>query len=333
MDTQKRCLRFGAAVIVCAILIRLMSVGAFAPLDALLNRSDVLSFLMYLETGRRASLREPDATAPREQPSQAPSVPPETEPETPTFTEADLERISIRYDGAYRPDLSSLLLSPLRWDLTENGPAVLILHTHTTESYTPEPGEDYVSASDYRTLDESYNMLSIGDKVAEILEAGGISVLHDRELHDYPSYNGSYPDARETALSYLNQYPSIRLVLDLHRDAAEDSTGQVATHAQIDGADSAQLMLVVGTDEGGLEHPDWENNLSLALQLDAQLESLYPGLCRPISLRTERFNQDLSGHALLVEVGTAGNTHTQALRAAEALAQGILALSRGANTQ
>ena len=176
-------------------------------------------------------------------------------------------------------------------------------------------------------------MLSIGDRVAQILEAAGISVIHDRTLHDYPSYNGSYLDAREAMESYLAQYPSIRLVLDLHRDAAEDGDGQMDTSAQVNGAESAQVMLVVGTDEGGLEHPQWQDNLSLALKLGVQLERLYPGICRPISLRTERFNQDLSAGALLIEVGAAGNTHAEALTAAEALAQAIAALAQGANTQ
>ena len=335
MESDKRSLRVGTAVILCAVVLRLLSNSALQPVFRALDNPNLISFLMYLETGRKISAASLTSESPEDS-----SVPSDTTVPTsgqaqaiPAFTAGDLECLSIRYDGDYRPDLAPLLEAPLDWALADGQPRVLILHTHATESYTPSPGEDYPETSDYRTLDEGYNMLSIGDRVAQILEAAGISVIHDRTLHDYPSYNGSYLDAREAMESYLEQYPSIRLVLDLHRDAAEDGDGQMDTSAQVNGAESAQVMLVVGTDEGGLEHPQWQDNLSLALKLGVQLERLYPGICRPISLRTERFNQDLSAGALLIEVGAAGNTHAEALTAAEALAQAIAALAQGANTQ
>jgi stage II sporulation protein P len=205
---------------------------------------------------------------------------------------------------------------------------VLILHTHTTESYT-RAGENYVETSDYRTLNEDYNMLSIGARVAEILEENGITVVHDRTLHDYPSYNGSYNHARKSMQTYLRQYPGIRLVLDLHRDATDGESGQLRTLSTIGGKTAAQLMLVMGTDEAGLTHDNWQQNLALALKLQAQLERQAPGITRPTILRAQRFNQDLSTGALLVEVGAAGNTHHEAMLAAEELAKAIVALSKG----
>ena len=231
----------------------------------------------------------------------------------------------------YQVDLTALLTQGLSWDLTDNGPAVLILHTHATESYT-QTGKQYAESSPYRTLDPDYNMLRIGDAVAEVLESQGIGVIHDRTLHDHPSYTGSYGASRESAVAYLKQYPSIQLILDIHRDALEYSDGtQMHTSASVDGRESSQLMMVVGTDKSGLSHPNWEQNMALAAKLHVQLEKTWPGLMRPINFRTERFNQDLLPGTLLIEVGAAGDSLEQALVAAEALGQGIVALASGAN--
>lgn len=332
MDQERRSLRVGAMVLAAAVVLRLISSGVLQPLVQALSKPETVAVLMYLETGRAIRYYD-DMTYPAESPA-LDSAETTTTPmaaEAPVFTATDLDRVEMDYDCDYAPDLQTLLLQPLDWDLMADEPTVLILHTHTTESYTRSEGEDYEESSDYRTLDERYNMLSIGDAVTEKLEAAGIAVVHDRGLHDYPSYNGSYADAREAMEEYLAQYPSIRLVLDLHRDAADTPDGQMDTSAQVNGEESAQLMMVVGTDAGGLDHPNWQENLALALKLHAQLERQNPGLCRPISLRTERFNGDESPGALLIEVGAAGNTHAEALRAAEALADGILALAKGAN--
>ena len=156
-------------------------------------------------------------------------------------------------------------------------------------------------------------------------------MIQDRSLHDYPSYSGAYASARESIETILADNPSICLVLDLHRDAIPTGSGQMDTSATVNGQESAQLMLVVGTDAGGLDHPNWEQNLSLALKLQLQLEKAHPGLCRPLNLCAERFNGDASPGALLIEVGAAGNTHHEALLAAQALADGIIALAQGAN--
>ena len=178
-------------------------------------------------------------------------------------------------------------------------------------------------------LDAEHNMLCIGDRVVEVLAQYGITALHDRSLHDYPDYNSAYENARKQAQKYLAAYPSIQLILDLHRDALEDQGTQLPTAATVGGQACAQLMLVSGTNAGGLSHEGWEENLSLALKLHAQLEQASPGIMRPISLRSQRFNQDLLPGALLVEVGSAGNTRQEALLAAEQLALAIAALARG----
>ena len=176
-------------------------------------------------------------------------------------------------------------------------------------------------------------MVRVGAALKEALEAKGIGVLQDTTLHDHPSYSDSYVRSRETGQSYLSAYPTIRLVLDLHRDAASlDSSTQLSTRATVNGRDAAQIMLVVGTNAGGRHHPQWQENMALAMKLHAQLEKAHPGLCRPIGCRTERFNQDLSTGALLVEIGAAGDTLEEALVTAEALAEAIVALSLGTVT-
>ncbi len=334
MDLQNQALRFGAVVIAGAVVLRMGAGGAFQPLVDLFRRSETQSFLIYLETGRkvRFSPSLPENTEPvAETPPQTdPVVPPATEPETalPAFS-ADLgDSPDIRYACSLRPDLEALLSRPLVWDLTIPEPTVLILHTHATESYTRQD-EPYTESSAFRTLDENYNMISIGARVAQRLREAGINVIHDKTLHDYPSYNGSYNHARKSIQDIWEEHPTICLVLDLHRDASGDLHNQFRPVVRADGEDAAQIMLVMGTGAAGLKHPDWEENLALGLKLQAQLERQVPGITRPISLRSQRFNQDLTHGSVLIEMGAAGNSHAEALRAAEQLAKAIIALSKG----
>lgn len=335
MDYQKWSLRFGAAVIACALVLRLTAGGAFQPLADFLAQPNIASFLIYLETGRvvRFSSSEEDAPVFAGESAAPDFVEQEKAVKAPEFTAEDASLVEIKNNTSKKPDVVQLLKKPLEWNLSGEEPTVLIISTHTTESYTRSAGEQYEESSAFRTLDERYNMLSIGDHLAQLLEEGGLTVLHDRQLHDYPSYNGSYNDARKSIEQYLKEYPSIRLVLDIHRDAAGDNTNQMTTSATVDGKDSAQLMIVVGSNGSGLNHPDWQENMALALKLHVQLERLNPGICRPINLRSQRFNQDESPGALLIEVGAAGNTHAEAITAVEVLAEGVIALASGANLE
>ena len=332
MDLEKQSLRIGAAAILCAIVLRLASGGIFQPVVRLFSQPNIASLLIYLETGR--IVRFSDSLGPSTgivPVAEQETAPPETQPSArPVFTAEEGERIGVK--GVEKDvDRGGLITRPLDWDLTGEEPAVLIYHTHATESYTPQPGEDYEESSPYRTLSEHYNMVSIGDRVAALLEAEGVNVLHDRQLHDYPSYNTSYNSSRESVQAYLHQYPSIQLVLDIHRDASGDNNNQMTTAATVDGEPSAQIMLVVAAGTDARPVPQWEENMALGLKLQAQLERTAPGITRPINLRGSRFNQDLSPGALLVEVGAAGDTHEKAMKAAEVLAEAILELKYGAN--
>lgn len=322
MDQEKRALRVGITAILCALVFRLFDMGLPEKIAAWLCEPNTASFLIYLETGRDVRFSPSlEAFSPDFMESPPPAIPEPTEPPIPSFS--DPEIVELYFAANKNPDIETLLAQPLQWELHGDEPRVLILHTHSTESYT-QAGEDYVETSDWRTLDERYNMLSIGDRVVEILEENGITAIQDRELYDYPSYNGSYTRARKSIAAYLEEYPSIQLVLDLHRDASGGENGQMRTLAQVEGETSAQLMVVLGTN-----HEKYEENLSLALKLHAQLETQNSGIMRPLQLRSQRFNQDLCSGALLIEVGAAGNTHAEALRAAGELAEAIAALARG----
>ena len=334
MDHQKQSLRIGAAAILCALLLRLSSPGVLESVTDFLNNPTVSSFLIYLETGRivRFSPSWEDMTV-FSMESHTPDFAQRGESlmPLPTFTAADGAAVKIKSNTTQEADPAALITKPLNWDLHAAEPTVLILHTHATESYEKGPGEAYRESSAYRTLDEDYNMISVGDRLAQLLEDGGIGVVHDQALHDHPSYNGSYNHARKSISQYLEEHPSIRLVLDLHRDASDNYSNQMRTQAWVDGQSSAQLMLVVGTDGSGLSHPNWEENLALALKLHTQCERIAPGIMRYVNLRAQRFNQDLSAGALIVEVGAAGNTHAEALTATEVLAKAILSLSKGSS--
>lgn len=327
---EQKVLRVSTLVIVGALLLRLCSAG---PLNKLLRAAlspEVAGYMIFLQTGR---LVRPANISFTPGPSEPEPTAPTPEPDTPqknlpVFSPDDAQSLTVNSSFSFSADLPELLAKPLSWDLTGSEPTVLILHSHGSESFAPT-GE-YPEISPYHTLDKNHNMVSVGTYVAALLEAGGIHVLHDTTLHDDPSYNASYTNSRESVRQYLEQYPSIRLVLDLHRDSIEDEAGNQIVQSVFAGDSTlAPLMLVVGTDYGGLTHPQWRENLSLALKLQVQLEDLCPGICRNINLRSQRFNQDLSHGALLIEIGASGNTRQEALGAAKILADAILSLAHG----
>ena len=317
-----RARRVGYTAVACAVVLRLCAAGVPERLWYRLIQPNIDAFQTKLETGRNVRFSSSlDAFSPEFMESPPPAIPEPTEPPIPAFSGE--ETVDLYYAVRKEPDIGALLAKPLQWDLFTEEPSVLILHTHATESYTKQ-GEDYRETSSWRTLDENYNMLSIGQIVGEILEEAGIGVVHHRELNDYPSYNGSYIRARQSLKELLTENTGIRLVLDLHRDAAGTEENQMRTRAVVNGEDSAQLMIVIGTN-----HENYEENLSLALKLHVQLENSAPGIMRPLQLRGQRFNQDLSEGALLIEVGAAGNSHSEARIAAAQLAKALVALAKG----
>ena len=173
--------------------------------------------------------------------------------------------------------------------------------------------------------DESFSVVRVGDEIAAVLERAGIRVLHDRTLHDYPQYSGAYDRSLTAVERYLERYPSIVLVLDVHRDAISDSAGTpYKVVSAVAGANAAQMSFVIGTDGGGLSHPHWRENLKLAAAIQQTLCTDYPTLMRPITVRNSRYNQHTTTGSLLVEMGAAGNSLEEALFSARLLGQVIL---------
>ena len=208
--------------------------------------------------------------------------------------------------------------------LGEGSPQVLIVHTHGSEAYTMPPGQEYVASGESRTTDTNYNVVRVGDEIADILSQHGISVIHDRNMYDYPQYNGAYDRSLVSIENYLQQYPSITFVLDIHRDAISDADGNpYKVISQVPEGTSAQLTFVMGTDGGGLSHPRWLENLKLATAVQNTLLADYPTLMRPITVRNSRYNQHCTAGSMLVEVGAAGNSLDEALLAARLFAHGF----------
>lgn len=212
--------------------------------------------------------------------------------------------------------------SSLTFRPAQEGPQVLIMHTHSTEAYARDGTEPYTETATARTTDTSYNIIRVGDEIARIFEEMGLNVIHDTQLYDYPAYDGAYERSRAGVEAYLEQYPTIQMVLDIHRDALVDSDGTIYKPViQIDGVKMAQVMLLVGSDDAGASFPDWPEHLALAMEIQQEMNSLWPGLARPITLRTARFNQQLTKGSLLVEVGSHGNTLEEALAGARLFAR------------
>lgn len=322
MKELHRARRVGATAIACALLMRLSAAKLPETLDFLLKKPNTDTIPEEQETGHSVRFSSSmEVFLPDFMETPPPSLPEPAEITLPSFSGE--ESVELYYAANVHPDIPSLLQQPLQWDLTGEEPKILILHTHATESYSRR-GENYKETSAWRTLDEDFNMLAIGELVAEILRDNGIGVIQDDSLHDYPSYSGSYTRARKTLQELLKEHSGIQMVLDLHRDASGGDAGQMRTRAAVGEEISAQLMIVVGTN-----HKQYEDNLSLGLKLHAQLERQAEGIMRPLQLRSQRFNQDLSSGALLIEVGAAGNSHQEARIAAAELAKAIVALAKG----
>ncbi len=227
-------------------------------------------------------------------------------------------------------DVAAMAAAELPVSLGEDGPQVLIYHTHGSEAYTPDGSDVYTESSSYRTTDTNYNVVRVGDEMAKVLESYGITVLHDRSLYDYPSYNGAYGRSTQSVADYLARYPSIKVVLDVHRDAlvGEDGTTyKVVT--EVDGAKVAQVMMVVGTDQGGASHPNWRLNLTFAVKVQQALNASTPKLARAIAMRASRYNQQYLPGCLLVEVGSHGNTLQEAIGGGKLFAKTLAEVLKG----
>ncbi len=226
------------------------------------------------------------------------------------------EGIYLKNNTEYDIDVEELLNKPLGFS-AQDGAKVLIIHTHGSEAYMPDGDDIYEPSDPSRTEDKNYNVVRVGDELARVLEDRGIDVIHDRELYDYPSYNGSYDRSWEAMQSYLQQYPDIAVIIDLHRDALEGTDGTIyKTVADIGDTPCAQVMLISGTNFSGLTHDNWQENMSFALKLQSAMVEQYPTLARPLNVSQYRYNQNATTGSLIAEIGCNGNTLQEAITAA-----------------
>lgn len=211
-------------------------------------------------------------------------------------------------------------------------PQVLILHTHGTESYMTYYAGYYNTADVARSTNVTANVCAVGEVLANRLRAAGIGVLHDTTLYDSPEYTGAYDRAEKMIKELTKKYPSIKLVIDVHRDAIlRDSVTRVKPTVTVDGQKAAQVMLVLGAnDTSGNPNPTWQQNVRLGFQLTAALQKKAPSLCRPVSLTETNYNQNLlpGGAMLLLEIGTDANTFSEAMVSATLVGDALATLMR-----
>lgn len=215
-------------------------------------------------------------------------------------------KVQIRNQTSYV--LSEDVLKP---DIEVSNSNIIIFHTHTCESYTPTAQNQYEASGTYRTTDLNYSVARVGDELTDYLTNYGYNVVHDKTYHDYPAYTGSYARSLKT-VEALKQNTEADVIIDLHRDAI-GSNSDYAPTVRIGEDYAAQLMFVIGTDGGGLWHPNWRQNLKFAVKVQEKAEELYPGLFKPIIVRNSRYNQHVSKAATIIEVGATGNTLEQCL--------------------
>ncbi len=223
----------------------------------------------------------------------------------------------------YKVDVDAMCAEELSIKADSDEPQVLVVHTHTTECYDG----DEMNGETERNTDDSVNVVAVGNEICAVLEENGIKTVHDTTYHDYPSYQGSYTRALTTIDTQLKNNPSIKVVLDVHRDAFVYSDGSKLTvTCEENGESTAQVMIVAGTDSMGLWHDNWRENLKFAAKIQNAAEIMYPGLMRPINLRTERFNEHMTKGSLILEVGSNGNTLDEAKAGGRDIARAIAAV-------
>lgn len=316
--------------------------GLFRAADSLslpaalaLEQSPQLARARYeIETaGREEPVESPQVLDAEDDPSPAPAA-----EEKPTDTGGDMARTLavttedgyVRVGDVFIKNTSRQTVEDIAFDgtfaakLGADAPQVLILHTHGSEAYTMPEGQEYVSTGTFRTADGSVSVIRVGDEIAAALSQHGISVLHDRALYDDPEYNGAYYRAEDAIEAYLEKYPSISFILDVHRDALEDKAGHQYKVITREDPSCAQVSLVMGSSWEG-----WQENLKLAVAVQQHLTDQYPTLMRPVTVRNSDYNEYFTPGSLLVEVGAAGNSLDEALAAARLFAHGFAEVVTG----
>lgn len=226
----------------------------------------------------------------------------------------EINSVKIKNETSFQID-STILENTLEIN-KEN---VIIFHTHTCESYTPSEQYQYQQTGNFRTTDLNFSVSRVGDELTNYLLGFGFNVNHDKTYHDYPAYTGSYTRSLKSVENDLKTFSS-DIIIDLHRDAI-GSKSNYDPSVKIGEDVAAQLMFVIGTNGGGLYHPNWKSNLQFAIELQQKANEMYPGLFKPMIVRNSRYNQHLGKAACIIEVGATGNTLEQCLNSMKYLSK------------
>ena len=246
---------------------------------------------------------------------------------------------NILNETTYNINESEIMSHAPIYDSSTSEPLVLVIHTHGTECYFEKDTgvKIYYSASDgaveeyydekktlSRTEDTEKNVVAVGEAFCETLKENGIANIHCRQMFDKDDYNQSYSNSGKAIEKYLKEYPSIKLVIDIHRDSlVSENLTKVKTVTSALKTRCAQVMIVAGSDAGGSYYPNWKRSLALNLEVKKVMDEKYPTLSRPIFLRGARYNQHLAYTSFLLEVGTCANTLEEAKTAAKLAAECI----------
>ncbi len=297
--------------------------------------------LLLWEGSRQANASTPPSTTStpssqtQEPVSSIPATPPKgVETGTVKTTTLSLTAANTKGSGVHISNktgkavkLDQYLAQGLPFTITDSDqPQVLIVHTHATESYAQSDVGYYIKSASTRSTDNTQNTVAVGEVLATLLNQAGIVTINDDTQHDYPNYTGSYTRSAETIQKYLKKYPSIKVVIDAHRDAiAGEGDTKLKPTATINGKQAAQVMILAGCESGSVENfPNWEENFRFCLQLQRQLETDYPNLARPMSFKSCKYNFDLLSGSILIEIGTDANTLEEARYSASLLANSLI---------
>ena len=241
-------------------------------------------------------------------PAQTSNIKTEVVTQNPISENFNVQYKNVKIKNQTKYNLTEEMMTP---DIKIDNKNILIFHTHSCESYTSSEKYQYQSTGNYRTTDLNYTVTRVGTELENYLKQYNINVTHDTSYHDYPSYTGSYTRSLKTVENMLQTTPA-DIIIDLHRDAV-GSRSDYAPTVKIGDDYAAQIMFVIGTNEGGLYHPNWNENLKFAIKIQEKAEEMYPGLFKPIMLTPSRYNQHTGKYANIMEVGATGNTLEQCL--------------------
>ena len=234
----------------------------------------------------------------------------------PISENANVQQGSLKIKNQTSYALTEDVLNP---NITIENKNILLFHTHSCESYTPSEKYPYTQTANFRTTDLNFTVARLGTELQNHLKQYNYNVVHSTDYHDYPAYNGSYTRSLATVENMLKTTPS-DIIIDIHRDAI-GSRPDYAPTVKIGEEETAQMMFVIGTNEGGLWHPNWQQNLKFAVKVQQKAEEMYPGLFKPIMLTQSRYNQHAGKFASIIEVGSTGNTLDQCLNSMKYLAK------------